>query len=565
LPRLKGALKLAEKKSKRFEVLKNRPVHKDGFIAEWVDVGLIAMGSPNDPVPSIKIENGKIAEMDGKKRQDFDMIEQFIADYAIDIDMAPQAMAKSETELAMMLVDPKISRVEATRVFQGLTPAKISRVMDCLNIVEIMMGISKMRTRKTPANQAHITSAKDHPVQLAADAAEGALRGFVELETTVGVNRYAPLNALSLLIGSQTGRPGVLTQCALEEAFELQIGMRGLTSYAETVSVYGTESVFIDGDDTPWSKAFLASAYASRGLKMRFTSGTGSEVQMGAAEGKSMLYLEARCVMITKGAGVQGLQNGSISCIGVPGAVPSGLRAVAAENLITVTLDMEVASGNDQTFSHSDLRRTARTIPQLFSGTDLIFSGYSGVPNYDNMFAGSNWDIEDMDDYLAIQRDFKVDGGNKPVSEEEVVAVRNKAARALQAVYDALGFPPITDAEVEAATYANGSKDVPDRNVTEDLRAAERLLNEGINGIDIAKILAQRGFRDVAEAIVMIMRQRVSGDYLQTSAWIDRDGTVYSAVNDPNDYQGPGTGYRISEERWEEIKNIPWAIRPEDV
>jgi len=556
---------LAEKKSKRFEVLNNRPVHKDGFIAEWIDVGLIAMGSPNDPVPSIKIENGKIGEMDGKKRQDFDMIEQFIADYAIDIDMAPQAMAKSETELAMMLVDPNVPRTEVTRVFQGLTPAKISRVMDCLNIVEIMMGLSKMRSRKTPANQAHITSAKDHPVQLAADAAEGALRGFVELETTVGVNRYAPLNALSLLIGSQTGRPGVLTQCALEEAFELQIGMRGLTSYAETVSVYGTESVFIDGDDTPWSKAFLASAYASRGLKMRFTSGTGAEVQMGAAEGKSMLYLEARCVMITKGAGVQGLQNGSISCIGVPGAVPSGLRAVAAENLITVTLDMEVASGNDQTFSHSDLRRTARTIPQLFSGTDLIFSGYSGVPNYDNMFAGSNWDIEDMDDYLAIQRDFKVDGGCKPVSEEEVVAVRNKAVRALQAVYDALGFPPITDAEVEAATYANGSKDVPDRNVTEDLRAAERLLNEGINGIDIAKILAQRGFRDIAEAIVMMMRQRVSGDYLQTSAWIDRDGTVYSSVNDPNDYRGPGTGYRISDARWEEIQNIPWAIRPEDV
>lgn len=556
---------MVEKKSKRFEVLNNRPVHKDGFIGEWVDVGLYAMGSPNDPTPSIKIENGKIAEMDGKKRQDFDMIEQFIANYAIDIAMAPQAMAKSEIELAKMLVDPNVSRNEVTRVFQGLTPAKISRVMDCLNIVEIMMGISKMRSRKTPANQAHITSAKDHPVQLAADAAEGALRGFVELETTVGVNRYAPLNALSLLIGSQAGRPGVLTQCALEEAFELQIGMRGLTSYAETVSVYGTESVFIDGDDTPWSKAFLASAYASRGLKMRFTSGTGAEVQMGAAEGKSMLYLEARCVMITKGAGVQGLQNGSISCIGVPGAVPSGLRAVAAENLITVTLDMEVASGNDQTFSHSDLRRTARTIPQLFPGTDLIFSGYSGVPNYDNMFAGSNWDIEDMDDYLAIQRDFKVDGGCRPVSEEDVVAVRNKAARALQAVYDSLGFPPITDAEIEAATYSHGSQDLPDRNVTEDLRAAERLLSEGINGIDIVKILAQRGFRDIAEAIVMMMRQRVSGDYLQTSAWIDRDGTVYSAVNDPNDYQGPGTGYRISEERWQEIKEIPWAIRPEDV
>lgn len=49
--------------------------------------------------------------------------------------------------------------------------------------------------------------------------------------------------------------------------------------------------------------------YASRGLKMRFTSGSGSEVQMGYAEGKSMLYLEARCIYITKAAGVQGLQT----------------------------------------------------------------------------------------------------------------------------------------------------------------------------------------------------------------------------------------------------------------
>lgn len=32
--------------------------------------------------------------------------------------------------------------------------------------------------------------------------------------------------------------------------------MRGLTSYAETVSVYGVEEAFTDGDDTPWSKAF---------------------------------------------------------------------------------------------------------------------------------------------------------------------------------------------------------------------------------------------------------------------------------------------------------------------
>ena len=193
-------------------------------------------------------------------------------------------------------------------------------------------------------------------------------------------------------------------RCSLEEATELDLGMRGFTAYAETISVYGTEQVFTDGDDTPWSKGFLASCYASRGLKMRFTSGTGSEVQMGYAEGKSMLYLETRCIFLTKAAGVQGLQNGSISCIGVPGAVPSGIRAILAENLIAMLLDLEVASGNDQTFSHSDIRRTARLLMQFLPGTDFISSGYSATPNYDNMFAGSNFDADDFDDYNIIQR-----------------------------------------------------------------------------------------------------------------------------------------------------------------
>ena len=40
-------------KSKRFEVLRNRPVNQDGFLKEWPEVGLIAMDSPLDPKPSI--------------------------------------------------------------------------------------------------------------------------------------------------------------------------------------------------------------------------------------------------------------------------------------------------------------------------------------------------------------------------------------------------------------------------------------------------------------------------------------------------------------------------------
>ncbi|KKB34524.1 propanediol/glycerol family dehydratase large subunit [Bacillus thermotolerans] len=552
-------------KSKRFQVLAERPVNQDGFVAEWPEVGLIAMDGPNDPTPSIKIEQGKVVELDGKKREEFDFIDHFIADHSINLEKAEEAMSIDSLAFSRMLVDINVPREEIIPLTTAMTPAKLCDIVGRMNVVEMMMALQKMRARKTPSNQCHVTSVKDNPVQIAADAAEAAVRGFDEMETTVGILRYYPFNALSLLVGSQTGRGGILTQCSVEEATELQLGMRGLTSYAETVSVYGTEQVFVDGDDTPFSKAFLTSAYASRGLKMRFTSGTGSEVQMGYAEGKSMLYLEARCVFVTKGAGAQGLQNGSISCIGVPGGVPSGIRAVLAENLFTTMLDMEVASGNDQTFSHSDIRRTARTLMQMLPGTDFIFSGYSSVPNYDNMFAGSNFDAEDFDDYNVLQRDLKVDGGLRPVTEEEIVAIRNKAAKALQAVFEELGLPEITDEEVEAATYAHGSKDMPERNVIEDLRAAEDMMKRAVNGIDVVKALSKHGFEDVAQNLLNMLKQRVSGDYLHTSAIIDKDFNVISAVNDINDYTGPGTGYRMSDERWEEIKNIPRAIRPEDV
>jgi len=553
------------RRQKRFEVLEKRAVNQDGFIKEWIDVGLVAMDSPNDPKPSIKITNGKVIEMDGKSRKDFDMIDTWIADHTIDADVAEEAMALDSLDIARMLVDINVPREKIVRLAVGMTPAKYVDILKRMNVVELMMAMQKLRPRRTPSNQAHVTNVKDTPALLAADAAEAAYRGFSELETTVGVVRYAPMNALSILVGSQTGRPGVLTQCAVEESLELTMGMRGLTAYAETVSVYGTEQVFIDGDDTPWSKAFLASAYASRGLKMRFTSGTGSEVQMGYAEGKSMLYLETRCVMITKGAGVQGLQNGSISVVGVPGAVPAGVRTMLAENIATVLNDMEVASGNDQTFTHSPIRNTARMLMQFLPGTDLIFSGYSAVPNYDNMFAGSTHDSDDYDDMLVLQRDLQVDMSLRPVTEEDVIAIRNKGAMALQAVFDELRLPLITDDEIDAATYAHGSKDMPDRNVPEDLRSIDELMKREITGLDVVLALAKHGFNDVAQSVLNMLKGKVSGDYLQTSAIFDENFNVVAAINDLNDYEGPGTGYRLEGERWELLKDIRAAISPEDV
>jgi propanediol dehydratase large subunit len=135
----------------------------------------------------------------------------------------------------------------------------------------------------------------------------------------------------------------------------------------------------------------------------------------------------------------------------------------------------------------------------------------------------------------------------------------------LQAVFKELGLSKITDLEVEAATYAHGSKDMPDRNELEDFEAIEDLMNRGLTGIDIVKALMKTNYEDVADSILSMLKQRISGDYLQTSAILDDQFNVNSAVNNANDYQGPGTGYRVQGERWEEIKNIPNIINPDDI
>ena len=552
-------------RSKRIQALDARPVNLDGYINEWPEMGFVAMKSPYDPRPSVRVENGRIVELDGKKREDFDFLDQFIADHAIDISRCEKSMATSSLDIARMIVDINVSRKQVLDVIAGITPAKMVEIINYLNVVELMMGMQKMRARRQPGNQAHITNLKDDPVQIAADAAEGALRGFAEEETTTGVARYAPFNAMALLIGSQVGRKGVLTQCAVEEATELELGIRGLTTYAETLSVYGTEKVFVDGDDTPYSKAFLNAAYGSRGLKVRFTSGAGSEVLMGSSEGKSMLYLECRCLFVTKGAGSQGTQNGSVSCIGVAASVPSGIREVLGENLVASLLGLECASSNDQSFSNSPMRRTARTMLQFLPGTDFIFSGYAAEPNYDNLFAGSNFDAEDFDDYNVLQRDMQVDGGLHPVKEEDVIRVRRTAGKAVQAVFRQLGLTEITDEQVEAVTYAHGSHDTLSRDVAADLMAAEEMMKRGVTGVDVVKALADSGYEELAQSILNMLKQRVVGDYMQTSAILDENFKVMSGVNTPNNYMGPGTGYRVEGERWEEIKAIPHIIDPNDL
>ena len=139
-------------------------------------------------------------------------------------------------------------------------------------------------------------------------------------------------------------------------------------------------------------------------------------------------------------------------------------------------------------------------------------------------------------------------------------------------------FPPINDEEIEAAVYGHGSEDMPVRDVVADLAAADRFLAGQKNVLDVIDALQRRGFSSTAANILEMGRQRAIGDYLQPAAIFKVEPAppaagpattsprfhVLSAINDVNDYTGPGTGYRLDGQRWEEIQRIPQAKSPRD-
>lgn len=548
---------------RRFAQWDERPLRLDRFAVRDDDNGFVAMDGAHDPAPSLDIASdiasdgtgGRVVAMDGKPVAEFDLIDHYIARHHLDLEVAPEAMALPSAEVARMLVDISVPRAQLTRLARGMTPAKLAQVVAELTAMELAFAYAKMRARKTPGNQAHVTNAKDDPLQLAADAATAVAFGFDEIETTMRVSRNSWSNALACCVGAAVGRKGVLFQCSSEEAEELEIGMAGFTSYAETVSVYGTEDAFIDGDDTPWSKAWLAAAYASRGIKMRCTSGAAAELLMGFHEAKSLLYLEARCLCLQRAMGAQGTQNGGIDGAPLAATIPGGVRELMAENLLAVWLDLECASGNDARTSESEIRIGAKILPFLIAGSDFICSGFGSILKYDNSFNPSLFNGEEMEEYLVLQRDFDADGGLLPVDETEVLALRRRAVEALTAVFEALDLADVSQDMRDSVVAASGSQETASFSAGQAAAISEKIKQRKIGAVEVARVLQEKGFAEEAENLLFLLKLRLSGDHLQTSAII-RDGRVISAVNDPNLYDGPESAYRPSPERRAKIMGI---------
>jgi propanediol dehydratase large subunit len=102
---------------------------------------------------------------------------------------------------------------------------------------------------------------------------------------------------------------------------------------------------------------------------------------------------------------------------------------------------------------------------------------------------------------------------------------------------------------------ASGSRETDTFSAGESARISHAIETRKLCVVDVIRALAKRGFVPEAENLLKLVKLRVSGDYLQTSA-IVRDERVISAINDPNDYAGPGTGYRLTETRRDEIIGI---------
>jgi hypothetical protein len=105
---------------------------------------------------------------------------------------------------------------------------------------------------------------------------------------------------------------------------------------------------------------------------------------------------------------------------------------------------------------------------------------------------------------------------------------------------------------------------MPGRDPVPDLQAADGFLESDATLLNVARALHHAGFHDIAQNILEMGRQRLTGDYLQPSAILDKDFKVLSGINDQNDYTGPGTGYRLEGADWEAIQNLPQVQSPEN-
>lgn len=139
----------SDPRSERFAAREQRELRRELLIEPLAELGLVAMNGPNDPEPSLAIEDGRVVELDGRREADWDALDHFVVRYGLDLEVAREAAALGDAEIARMLVDVDVARGELVRPSRGLTPARLARVISMLDPVELMFALKKLRARRT--------------------------------------------------------------------------------------------------------------------------------------------------------------------------------------------------------------------------------------------------------------------------------------------------------------------------------------------------------------------------------------------------------------------------------
>src|SRR6266853_405498 len=95
-----GASLPAERRSARYEARATREVRREVLIEPLAELGLVAFDGPNDPAPSLRIEDDRVVELDGRGRDEWDALDHFIARSGIDLEVAREAAALEDVEIA---------------------------------------------------------------------------------------------------------------------------------------------------------------------------------------------------------------------------------------------------------------------------------------------------------------------------------------------------------------------------------------------------------------------------------------------------------------------------------
>ena len=140
--------------SRRFASRATRDLHLEQLVSPMPELGLVAANGPNDPQPELVVESGVVMRMDGRTAAEFDIIDRFVVAHGLDLDVAADAMALDDIEIARRLVDVNVSRAELVRLSRSLTPAKLARVIGLLDPVELVLALKKLRARRARASQA---------------------------------------------------------------------------------------------------------------------------------------------------------------------------------------------------------------------------------------------------------------------------------------------------------------------------------------------------------------------------------------------------------------------------